>query len=123
MLVDLYERLLQTPDPAEKANLLRQIQRGWPRPPATLPAELRHAPAAWMDRYFWARLMTDWGYPEGLPTLCRLLDDTDLATARYRFDIVQTLGGHGVRLDYDPLNPDPVRYHRAVEQCLTAVAR
>lgn len=123
LLVDLYERLLRASDSAEKADFLREIQRQWPRPPATLPAELKHAPVAWIDRYFWARLMTDWGHPEGLPTLCRLLDDADLATARYRFDIVQTLERQGIHLDYDPLNPDPTRYHRAVEQCLAAVGR
>jgi len=122
-LADLYERLLRASDPAEKVDLLGQIRRRWPRPPETLPAELRHAPAAWIDRYFWARLMTDWGHPEGLPTLCRLLDDADLATARYRFDIVQALERQGIHLDYDPLNPDPTRYHRAVEQCLAAVGR
>lgn len=122
-LRDLYRRLLLASDPTEKADLLAQIRRRWPRPPADLPDELKHAPPDWVDRYFWARLMADWGRPEGLPTLCRLLDDVDLATARYRFDILQTLGDHGIHLDYDPLNPDAARYHRAVEQCLAAVAR
>jgi zinc/manganese transport system permease protein len=122
-LTDLYERLLQVTDPLEKADLLAQIQRQWPHPPGTLPAELRRPPATWIDRYFWARLMTHWDQPEGLPTLCRLLDDPDLATARYRLDIIQILERRGVRLDYDPLNPEPTRYHQAVERCLAAVGR
>ncbi len=120
--VEWFRRLVQTTNPDDKARWYARIC-AVRLAEHDIAAIQQMAPSDWLSRYYWARILAEYGVPIGRETLCRLLQHDAIETARYRMDIVQWLEQHHIHIAYDPLTPRAEDYRRAVATCLQEIRR